>query len=97
MIHNEYFQSETKPVRDGHDEWKTVCKFYEDSKTAQNDPEGKLNFNVVLENSYHLCQFDWAMHDGYLLNVFREIGLTCDSEKKQKETVEHILKMVTKK
>jgi hypothetical protein len=94
MISNEYFQSETKPKRNHFDDWKIVCKFYKDSCNAQDDEEGKKNFNIVLKNSYHLAQFDWALHDGYLLKIFKEIGFRCDVMKKQKETCEHILRMI---
>lgn len=94
MISNEYFQSEKVRSRDNYDQWKAVCKFYEDSLKVQNDPDGKKNYNIVLPGSYHLVQFDWALRDGYMLKLFRQIGFFCNVEKKQKQTCQYILQML---
>jgi len=96
IVSNEWFQSPKRPIRDYFQDWKVICKFYKDSLKVQNDPEGKISQNVVLEGSYHLVQFDWALRDTIFLKLVREIGIFVDVEAKQRETIALMIGFIQK-
>ncbi|CAI2367762.1 unnamed protein product [Moneuplotes crassus] len=96
LMSNEWFQSPKVPRRDTFDDWKTICKFYEDSLRSQDDPDGKKSKNEIIDGSYHLVQFDWALRDSVLLKTLGQIGKRCNVEAKQKETIRRMLDFIEK-